>query len=792
MCRKNIACVFFRPSLLNRLCRKVGVGILLLIFSFGNPRYEASAFGQSPPVEDSKVLQSSENTSVDLESGTADSSELTLFEDIPVVVTASKKPERITAAPSIISVITQEDIERMGARTIMDVLRTIPGMEIMQDEYNISQIAVRGLRSETSSGVKILIDGHALNDPITGGATTFYDDIPLRNVSRIEIIRGPASALYGANAFVSAINIITRSAQEIDGLEITLGAGSFQTFNPSFLFGKTLGDLEITLSADYYKTDGAELSIGTDVATLYDEFGRPEGFDPISLAPGNFREERERIDLAYKIQFLDFSLHGKFWEKHRGPFLTEWFALNEDSTEDTQHIYTDLEYHRFLTERIEFRGRIYADHFRLETTEQVAAGIAFSESDENGYVVYPEGLIFRASAKSWRLGSEDQVNIRLFEGNDLTIGIAYEYFSVEDATFRTNIFNAERGLPPNELEDIRNILPDVESSSFQTFAAVFAQDTWQIGRNFDLTLGVRGDYFSEFGGVFTPKVGITYEPTANLNLKLLFGSAFRIPSFSESFITVTLQDDETGEYLIEHELAAEELNTFEIGIGYKPLKWLVGEVNYFYTDMNKLAESADEEEAELYPIGTTQTYRNVGGIDVQGVEVELRSRSKREINLGIIPRIISSTFRLNYSYQDTKDSTTHEKVPNMARHKGNIGIDLNLSAEKRQDSGPDMSGIFRTVSDEFSLYFNLFLCGERQRSHDDVRNPLPGFGVLDMTLTVYDMFHRGLDLSFSIKNMLDKDYRDPSPEFTGEDQAIAPDDFPNPGRSFFVEFHYTF
>jgi iron complex outermembrane receptor protein len=177
------------------------------------------------------------------------------------VVTASKRPERISKAASIISVMTEEDIEQMGARTIMDVLGTIPGMEIVQDRSALSQIAVRGFGSETSSGVKILVDGHSLNDPLSGGATWFYDDLPLKNVKRIEIIRGPASAIYGANAFVSVINIITKSAHDIDGVDVSIGAGNFQTFNPSFLFGKIINELEVTLYADYYTTEGADLSL---------------------------------------------------------------------------------------------------------------------------------------------------------------------------------------------------------------------------------------------------------------------------------------------------------------------------------------------------------------------------------------------------------------------------------------------------------------------------------------------------------------------------------------------------
>jgi outer membrane receptor protein involved in Fe transport len=217
----------------------------------------------------------------------------------------------------------------------------------------------------------------------------------------------------------------------------------------------------------------------------------------------------------------------------------------------------------------------------------------------------------------------------------------------------------------------------------------------------------------------------------------------------------------------------------------------VGELNYFYTDINQLAETTDEEEdTGVYPIGTSRVYQNVGGIDVHGLEAEIQGKSAKEIGLGIIPRIVSSTFWLNYSFQDAKDSDTHQPVPDIARHKGNIGINFNLSAA---EDSHDTLGVFRTFSDEFSLYFNLFLCGERLRSSDDLRAPLPGYGILDMTLTAHDLFDRGLDFSFAIKNLLDEEYHDPSPEFSeGSMFSTIPGDFPAPGRAFFVEFRYKF
>ena len=280
-------------------------------------------------------------------SDAAEQTELPLLEDIPVVVTASRQLEHLTEAPAIISVITAEDIRQMGARDLMDVLRRIPGMEIMQDAWAVPQIAVRGLQSESSAGVKILLDGHALNDPLTGGATEFYADLPLQNIRRIEVLRGPASALYGANAFVSAVNLITKSAAEINGAEVALGFGSFNTWQPSIMFGKRLQELEISLYADYFRTAGAKLRINADALSLYDETHAPQGFAPISLAPGNLQEKREKLHLAYKLKYLDLTVRGGFLAKSWGPFLTDADILNPSSSEDVRHAYADLEYRHF-------------------------------------------------------------------------------------------------------------------------------------------------------------------------------------------------------------------------------------------------------------------------------------------------------------------------------------------------------------------------------------------------------------------------------------------------------------
>ena len=107
----------------------------------------------------------------------------------------------------------------MGARTLTEILVIVPGMDVIKEAgFGTVEFGSRGIR-RTVEKIKILVDGHSLNTPFDGGAASFFDDLPLNNVKRIEIIRGPGSALYGDNAFHGVINILTKSASDIDGIE---------------------------------------------------------------------------------------------------------------------------------------------------------------------------------------------------------------------------------------------------------------------------------------------------------------------------------------------------------------------------------------------------------------------------------------------------------------------------------------------------------------------------------------------------------------------------------------------
>ncbi len=188
-----------------------------------------------------------------------------IFTEEEIVVSALKKPRTVLKSPAIMSVITSKQIKQMGFRTLIDVLKIVPGFYVSMDETGEREIAVRGVLDDASQKIKVLIDGHSINDVWRGGAMWNFDDLPVENIKKIEVIRGPGSALYGQNAFLAVVNIITKDTNDIDGFQVTTSGGSFSTQNYNLLFGRELGDLKISGFLDYFDTQGFSKKIEQDI-----------------------------------------------------------------------------------------------------------------------------------------------------------------------------------------------------------------------------------------------------------------------------------------------------------------------------------------------------------------------------------------------------------------------------------------------------------------------------------------------------------------------------------------------
>jgi iron complex outermembrane recepter protein len=129
------------------------------------------------------------------------------------VTSVSKKEQKLSQVAAAIFVITREDIRRSGATNIPDLLRMVPGMDVAQINSNTWAISTRGFNFQFASKLLVLIDGRAVYTGLFGGVNWDTQDVPLEDIERIEVIRGPGGAIWGANAVNGVINIITKKAE---------------------------------------------------------------------------------------------------------------------------------------------------------------------------------------------------------------------------------------------------------------------------------------------------------------------------------------------------------------------------------------------------------------------------------------------------------------------------------------------------------------------------------------------------------------------------------------------------
>lgn len=190
---------------------------------------------------------------------TSADTELLLAGDM--IVTASKTAQRISDSPAAATVITADQIERSGATSIVELLRSVPGVDVMEPNKSQANVAIRGFNKIFSNQILVMVDGRSINQDIEGNVFWNTQPLLLSRIARIEVVRGPGSVLYGANAFGGVINIITKTPAELLAAQNHSSfAGAYGEHNSTFVEVATTqgkaGDWALTVGAGYHGTNG--------------------------------------------------------------------------------------------------------------------------------------------------------------------------------------------------------------------------------------------------------------------------------------------------------------------------------------------------------------------------------------------------------------------------------------------------------------------------------------------------------------------------------------------------------
>jgi iron complex outermembrane receptor protein len=191
--------------------------------------------------------------------------ELLMFEEIPMVTSASKHPESIIRAPAAISVITSEDIENMDYENLWDFFRRVPGVDVETIDGRRGSVAPRGFTEVFTRRNQLLIDGRSAYTPLFGGTEWDYLPIFPEDIERIEVIRGPNATLYGSNAFTGVINIVSKDPKDTKGLMVKDGFGSHGYERGLLRYGGSAGKLDYRLGYTFHQDNGYGSNMGKDV-----------------------------------------------------------------------------------------------------------------------------------------------------------------------------------------------------------------------------------------------------------------------------------------------------------------------------------------------------------------------------------------------------------------------------------------------------------------------------------------------------------------------------------------------
>jgi outer membrane receptor protein involved in Fe transport len=433
---------------------------------------------------------------------------------------ASKYAQDLAEAPTVVYVRTAGEIRTQGYRTLAEVLESVPGVHLRSDRI-YSHAGVRGINppGDYSARLLVLIDGVRTNEAIYDSATLgreFPLDIGL--IERVEFIPGPGSALYGSNAVLGVVNVITRSPSQLPGLNAVAEASGGARRKLAVTWGGDAGPVRLLLGGALERSRGHDL--------YFPEFDQPPSTD--GWARGQDGERNDKLFL--KARWSDLTLSAQLSDRtKRDPTASYGTLFNRRSDSADRYALADLAYARALDEHREIYARIGVARYRYW---------GYGEYDQGGTMVPGESR----SGADWSAGELRYV----WSGwayHRVLLGLEFQD-------------NRRQALRSEDLEPAPFVYSDLNLNSARH--SLFVNDEWQVTPRLRLNLGLRADRRLDGRVTTTPRLAALWTPTPAWTLKLQRGSAFREPNVSETHYADGTQIANTSlkvESLVSHDAA---------------------------------------------------------------------------------------------------------------------------------------------------------------------------------------------------------------------------------------------
>jgi outer membrane receptor protein involved in Fe transport len=528
---------------------------------------------------------------------------------------STASPQPIVEAPSVVSALSSEDIKATGATNLVEVLESLPGVHVRYNQFgNRPLIHFRGA---SATQTLLMVNGRPMKD-LVWGFGIFWKGLPVSVIDRIEVLRGPGSALFGADASAGVINVITKTASTITHAEAGVRIGSFDTQQAWGQFGGNLGGFELGLTADVSSTEGHDPFISSDANG--DSGVAPYGWDNMDL----------RLSLAKEHWRLmaDYMRHDDLETGTAGRGVLDTLTRAEDARFNLDLIYDNPQF----SDNWGLDFKLSSQHLEYDS------GSGFRE--EAPSLAYPEGKLNRMAAAERQMGFDLTGHYSGFASHEITLGSGYSHQDLYRVEHWVNYGTGPDGNPlpaGGPLVDLSDTPYAFAPEKTRQIAYLLAQDEWQLSDDWKATIGGRYDRYSDFGGTFNPRLGLVWNTTGKLTTKLLYGQSFRPPSFLELYPVVTYAVANPG-------LQPEESETLDLAFGYTVNKDLRLSLNLFRYDQDNMITFNR----------TLSQYQNSGQHITNGVEVEAWWQVNRQLRLSG-----------NFSWSDHGDEANHYYgVPN--------------------------------------------------------------------------------------------------------------------------------
>jgi iron complex outermembrane receptor protein len=534
-------------------------------------------------------------------------SEEALFGELPVVEAAALRVQTLKEAPANVTVVTATEIHRYGYRTLAEVLDSVRGFYVSYD-HMYRYVGVRGLSlpGDFNTRFLVMINGHPLTENVYNSNGFFGQDFgfDMELIERIEIIRGPTSALYGSNGILANINIVTKSPVDQPRVRVSMESGNFGEKKAGFATSPYLGKgVNLILSASVFDTTGHSLFLPN--------YGDPQAAGAVAH---NIDAENGYHSFA-QLLWGNWSATAYFNSRRilqtNGLYNSDF--NNTGNAVLDQRNFVSVEYSRRIGVDRRFRWRTSYDQYRyrdvfLYPLENEESGLKDLRDHNWGDWV--------TSQVSWstpvrRLGI-------------LTVGgEGYQEFRNLQKVFQTTpVFEQQL----------------VISRPNRGFA-LFAQQEIKLSPKWKVDAGLREDYSLKFAWFTAPRVALIFDQNKATTYKLSYARAFRNPSTYEKYY-----DD--GFYQISNaDLREERTHAFELSADRRLGKRFSAVIDGFYYRMDDVIQS------QL--LGEVLQYGNTGQIRIAGVDTELTGSP-----FGWLEASASAAF------QHTIDESAAERLPN--------------------------------------------------------------------------------------------------------------------------------